>query len=55
MPLGARLAALAAVVAALLGLSAPTWRLVEAPAQRLGRRLTSRTDETGRPVPDRRP
>ncbi|MEU9836572.1 acyltransferase [Streptosporangium sp. NPDC048047] len=39
VPLGARLAALAGVVAALLGLSALTWRFVEAPAQRLGRRL----------------
>ncbi|MFF0243884.1 acyltransferase family protein [Streptosporangium sandarakinum] len=41
VPLGARLPALAGVVAALLGLSALTWRFVEAPAQRLGRRLIS--------------
>ncbi|GAA1760875.1 acyltransferase [Nonomuraea bangladeshensis] len=39
LPLAARLALLGAVYAALLGLSALTWRWVELPAQRLGRRL----------------
>ncbi|WP_433424673.1 acyltransferase family protein [Microtetraspora malaysiensis] len=42
VPLGTRLVALACVVGALLGLSALTWRFVEAPAQRLGKRLISR-------------
>ncbi|MEU4831119.1 hypothetical protein [Streptosporangium sp. NPDC023615] len=55
VPLGARLVALAGVVGALLGLSALTWRFVEAPAQRLGRRLASRTDEAGTPLSDRQP
>ncbi|MBB2914609.1 peptidoglycan/LPS O-acetylase OafA/YrhL [Streptosporangium becharense] len=41
VPAGLRLLALAGVVGLLLGLSALTWRLVEAPAQRLGRRLVS--------------
>ncbi|MEV4395588.1 acyltransferase [Nonomuraea sp. NPDC049607] len=44
VPLPARLALLAAVCAALLGLCALTWRWVEMPAQRLGRRLIHRTD-----------
>lgn len=39
VPLGLRLMALAGVTGLLLGLSALTWRFVEAPAQRLGRRL----------------
>ncbi|GGL27249.1 acyltransferase family protein [Planomonospora parontospora] len=39
VPPGPRLAALAGVLGLLLGLSALTWRYVEAPAQRLGRRL----------------
>jgi len=43
VPLGARLAALAGVMGLLLALSALTWRFVEAPAQRLGRRLSSRS------------
>ncbi|WP_433354060.1 acyltransferase family protein [Microtetraspora malaysiensis] len=42
VPLGTRLVALACVAGALLGLSALTWRFVEAPAQRLGKRLISR-------------
>ncbi|WP_165900552.1 acyltransferase family protein [Microbispora triticiradicis] len=41
VPLNLRMAALACVVALLLGLSALTWRFVEAPAQRLAKRLTS--------------
>ncbi|MEV6979765.1 acyltransferase [Sphaerisporangium sp. NPDC051017] len=41
VPLSLRVAALACVVALLLGLSALTWRFVEAPAQRLARRLIS--------------
>ncbi|GHE27868.1 acyltransferase [Streptosporangium violaceochromogenes] len=41
VPLGLRLLALAGVVVLLFGLSALTWRFVEAPAQRLGRRLIS--------------
>lgn len=40
-PLGLRLVALAGVVGLLLGLSALTWRFVETPAQRLGKRLAS--------------
>ncbi|MGC5011440.1 acyltransferase family protein [Streptosporangium sp. DT93] len=48
VPLGTRLVALAGVVAVLLGLSALTWRFVEAPAQRLGRRVASRKDRTDR-------
>jgi peptidoglycan/LPS O-acetylase OafA/YrhL len=43
VPLELRLVALAGVVGLLLGLSALTWRFVEAPAQRLGRRLASAT------------
>ncbi|MFD0888614.1 acyltransferase family protein, partial [Streptosporangium algeriense] len=39
VPLGARVVALIGVVGVLLGISALTWRFVEAPAQRLGRRL----------------
>jgi peptidoglycan/LPS O-acetylase OafA/YrhL len=39
-----RLTLLVAVYAVLLGLCALTWRWVEMPAQRLGRRLISRTD-----------
>ncbi|MEU8192218.1 acyltransferase [Microbispora amethystogenes] len=41
VPLSLRIAALACVVTMLLGLSALTWRFVEAPAQRLAKRLTS--------------
>ncbi|MFC0554525.1 acyltransferase family protein [Planotetraspora thailandica] len=41
VPLGLRLTALTCVVGLLLGLSALTWRFVEAPAQRLGKRLAS--------------
>ena len=41
VPLNLRLVALAGVMGTLFGLSALTWRLVEAPAQRLGRRLIS--------------
>ncbi|MEZ0076185.1 acyltransferase family protein [Planotetraspora sp. GP83] len=41
VPLSLRLTALTCVVGLLLGLSALTWRLVEAPAQRLGKRLAS--------------
>ncbi|MFF5210098.1 hypothetical protein [Streptosporangium sp. NPDC000396] len=44
VPLSLRLAALAGVVGLLLGLSAATWRFVEAPAQRLGKRLISGDD-----------
>ncbi|GAA4100294.1 acyltransferase family protein [Nonomuraea soli] len=47
-PLAVRLAVLAAAVAALLGLSALTWRWVEAPAQRLGRRWVNR--QAGHPA-----
>ncbi|WP_327044016.1 acyltransferase [Microbispora sp. NBC_01189] len=43
VPLNLRIAALACVVALLLGLSALTWRFVEAPAQRLAKRLVART------------
>ncbi|MFI9596358.1 acyltransferase family protein [Nonomuraea sp. NPDC052265] len=43
VPLAVRLALLVAVCAALLGLCALTWRWVERPAQRLGRRLIRRT------------
>ncbi|MER6511614.1 acyltransferase [Nonomuraea sp. NPDC001636] len=50
VPLAARLTLLAAVCAALLGLCALTWRWVEAPAQRLGRRLIRRAE----PAPQRR-
>ncbi|MFI7694552.1 hypothetical protein ACIBQ6_36190 [Nonomuraea sp. NPDC049655] len=50
VPLAARLTLLAAVCAALLGLCALTWRWVEAPAQRLGRRLIRRAE----PVPQKR-
>ncbi|GAA3107991.1 acyltransferase family protein [Streptosporangium carneum] len=42
VPLGLRLVILACVVGLLLGLSALTWRFVETPAQRLGKRLASR-------------
>ncbi|MBG0824502.1 acyltransferase [Planomonospora sp. ID91781] len=48
VPLGPRLVALAGVLGLLLGVSALTWRFVEAPAQRLGRSLIAR-------VPDRAP
>ncbi|GGL14213.1 hypothetical protein Sme01_06400 [Sphaerisporangium melleum] len=48
VPLSLRLAALACVVALLLGLCALTWRFVEAPAQRLARRLTSSDATTSR-------
>ncbi|GAA3714698.1 acyltransferase [Nonomuraea antimicrobica] len=41
VPLGPRLVALTGVIGLLLGLSALTWRFVEAPGQRLGRRLSS--------------
>ncbi|GIH62223.1 hypothetical protein Msi02_30400 [Microbispora siamensis] len=41
VPLILRVAALVCVVMLLLGLSALTWRFVEAPAQRLGKRLIS--------------
>lgn len=41
LPLGWRLALLVAVLGALVALSALTWRLVEKPAQRLGKRLAS--------------
>ncbi|GAA2276460.1 hypothetical protein GCM10010149_19520 [Nonomuraea roseoviolacea subsp. roseoviolacea] len=50
VPLGSRLAVLAGVVALLLGLSALTWRLVEAPAQRLGRRLVGGGEAARRPL-----
>ncbi|WP_259402707.1 acyltransferase family protein [Microbispora sp. H10670] len=43
VPLHLRIAALAFVVTLLLGLSALTWRFVEAPAQRLAKRLVART------------
>ncbi|NUR26548.1 MAG: acyltransferase [Catenulispora sp.] len=43
VPVAARVALTAAVYAALLGLCALTWRWVELPAQRLGRRLISRS------------
>ncbi|MBB4913756.1 acyltransferase family protein [Streptosporangium saharense] len=51
VPLGARLVALAVVVGVLLGISALTWRFVEAPAQRLGRRLARGTSEGLAPRP----
>ncbi|MFI6296549.1 acyltransferase family protein [Nonomuraea sp. NPDC050790] len=41
VPLALRLPALMGVLALILGLSTLTWRFVEAPAQRLSRRLTS--------------
>lgn len=41
VPLSRRLPALAGVLGLLLGLSALTWRRVEVPAQRLGKRLVS--------------
>ncbi|MEV7012558.1 acyltransferase [Streptosporangium sp. NPDC051022] len=41
IPLSLRLLALAGVMGLLFGLSALTWRFVEAPAQRLGKRLIS--------------
>jgi peptidoglycan/LPS O-acetylase OafA/YrhL len=47
VPLYLRLGVLAGVVAALLGLSAVTWRFVETPAQRLGRRLAAGHDRAG--------
>ncbi|MEU4330005.1 acyltransferase family protein [Nonomuraea dietziae] len=50
VPLGLRLVALACVVGVLLALSALTWRLVEAPAQRLGRRLASSSPRPGSPL-----
>ncbi|YCK37846.1 acyltransferase family protein [Actinomadura sp. ATCC 39365] len=50
VPPAARLAVLVAVCAALLGLCALTWRWVEAPAQRLGRRLIRRAE----PAPQKR-
>ncbi|MEU8270979.1 hypothetical protein AB0B89_27940 [Sphaerisporangium sp. NPDC049002] len=40
-PLAVPLVALVGVVGLLFGLSALTWRFVEAPAQRLGKRLIS--------------
>lgn len=42
LPLGVRLLVLAVLTALLLGLSAVTWRWVETPAQRLGRRVSRR-------------
>ena len=42
VPVPLRLAVLACVAALLLGLSALTWNFVEAPAQRLGRRIAAR-------------
>ncbi|MBF8190270.1 acyltransferase [Nonomuraea sp. K274] len=47
VPLGLRLPALAGVVALLLGLSTLTWRFVETPAQRLGRRLVAGGGQLG--------
>ncbi|WP_181871182.1 acyltransferase family protein [Sphaerisporangium album] len=47
VPLGLRLLALAAVVGLLFGLSALTWRFVEAPAQRLAKRLVSGGGSSG--------
>ncbi|MFI6793509.1 acyltransferase family protein [Nonomuraea sp. NPDC050383] len=44
VPPAARMTLLAGVYAALLGLCALTWRWVELPAQRLGRRLISRAE-----------
>lgn len=46
VPLGLRLVALIGVVGLLLGLSALTWRFVEAPAQRLGKRLSTNVFES---------
>ncbi|GAA4932795.1 hypothetical protein GCM10023334_040330 [Nonomuraea thailandensis] len=44
VPVAARLTLLAAVYAVLLGLCALTWRWVEMPAQRLGKRLISQAE-----------
>ncbi|MFF4198077.1 acyltransferase family protein [Nonomuraea sp. NPDC001831] len=56
VPVAARLALLVAVYAALLGLCALTWRWVESPAQRLGRRLISRSGSPrAAPSPARAP
>ncbi|MFF4417581.1 acyltransferase family protein [Streptosporangium sp. NPDC001559] len=51
VPLGARLVALVGLVGVLLGISALTWRFVEAPAQRLGRRLVKGSSAAVSPRP----
>ncbi|NUW33867.1 acyltransferase [Nonomuraea sp. SMC257] len=43
VPLGLRFMALAGLLGLLIGLSSLSWRFVEAPAQRLGKRLIART------------
>lgn len=48
-------AAFAIFAAALVGCAATSYYLVEAPMQRLGRRLTARLDSAGRPPPVRHP